>query len=192
RPEQARTPVERLSGGQRGRLLLARTLAKPSNLLVLDEPTNDLDLETLDLLQELLASYKGTLLIVSHDRDFLTLLQLRFWLRRVADPGSNMPAVIRTWSASAAQGLVRRCLCPGVSRPKRNPPPFGRNSQNRQPNAASILTNNMRSPRSRHRSRRCIPSRKSFTPCLATSGFMRAIPQNSQRRQPLFQKPRQI
>jgi ABC transport system ATP-binding/permease protein len=70
-PEQARTPVERLSGGERGRLLLARALANPSNLLVLDEPTNDLDLETLDLLQELLASYKGTLLIVSHDRDFL-------------------------------------------------------------------------------------------------------------------------
>jgi ATP-binding cassette subfamily F protein uup len=70
-PEQARTPVERLSGGERGRLMLARALARPSNLLVLDEPTNDLDLETLDLLQELLASYKGTLLIVSHDRDFL-------------------------------------------------------------------------------------------------------------------------
>ena len=70
-PEQARTPVERLSGGERGRLMLARALAKPSNLLVLDEPTNDLDLETLDLLQELLSSYKGTLLIASHDRDFL-------------------------------------------------------------------------------------------------------------------------
>jgi ABC transport system ATP-binding/permease protein len=70
-PEQARTPVERLSGGERGRLMLARALARPSNLLVLDEPTNDLDLETLDLLQELLAGYKGTLLIVSHDRDFL-------------------------------------------------------------------------------------------------------------------------
>lgn len=71
RPEQARTPVARLSGGERGRLMLARALARASNLLVLDEPTNDLDLETLDLLQELLASYKGTLLIVSHDRDFL-------------------------------------------------------------------------------------------------------------------------
>jgi len=71
RPEQARTPVARLSGGERGRLMLARALARPSNLLVLDEPTNDLDLETLDLLQEMLASYKGTLLVVSHDRDFL-------------------------------------------------------------------------------------------------------------------------
>ncbi|WP_026608432.1 ABC-F family ATP-binding cassette domain-containing protein [Methylocapsa acidiphila] len=70
-PEQARTPIGRLSGGERGRLMLARALARPSNLLVLDEPTNDLDLETLDLLQEMLADYKGTLLLVSHDRDFL-------------------------------------------------------------------------------------------------------------------------
>jgi ATP-binding cassette subfamily F protein uup len=71
RPEQARSPVKSLSGGERGRLMLARALARPSNLLVLDEPTNDLDLETLDLLQEMLADYPGTLLIVSHDRDFL-------------------------------------------------------------------------------------------------------------------------
>ena len=71
RPEQARSPVSALSGGERGRLLLATALARPSNLLVLDEPTNDLDLETLDLLQEMLAGYPGTLLLVSHDRDFL-------------------------------------------------------------------------------------------------------------------------
>jgi ATP-binding cassette subfamily F protein uup len=71
RPEQARTPVGTLSGGERGRLLLAAALAKPSNLLILDEPTNDLDLETLDLLQEMLADYAGTILLVSHDRDFL-------------------------------------------------------------------------------------------------------------------------
>ncbi len=71
KPEQARTPVGVLSGGERGRLTLAIALARPSNLLVLDEPTNDLDLETLDLLQELLADYKGTVLLVSHDRDFL-------------------------------------------------------------------------------------------------------------------------
>src|SRR5690606_30568187 len=60
-----------LSGGERSRLLLAREFARKSNLLVLDEPTNDLDLETLDLLQEVIADYDGTVLIVSHDRDFL-------------------------------------------------------------------------------------------------------------------------
>jgi len=70
-PEQMRTPVRVLSGGERGRLMLAKAFAAPSNLLVLDEPTNDLDLETLDLLQELLADYAGTVLLVSHDRDFL-------------------------------------------------------------------------------------------------------------------------
>ncbi|NKB19030.1 MAG: ATP-binding cassette domain-containing protein [Alphaproteobacteria bacterium] len=69
--EQARTPVGVLSGGERGRLMLARALARPSNLLILDEPTNDLDLETLDLLQEMIADYPGTVLLVSHDRDFL-------------------------------------------------------------------------------------------------------------------------
>ena len=70
-PEQARTPIGRLSGGERGRLMLARALAQPSNLMALDEPTNDLDVETLDLLQELLGDYLGTILLVSHDRDFL-------------------------------------------------------------------------------------------------------------------------
>jgi len=70
-PEQARTPVQVLSGGERARLLIAKALATPSNLLVLDEPTNDLDLETLDLLEEMVADYPGTALIVSHDRDFL-------------------------------------------------------------------------------------------------------------------------
>ena len=71
RPEQARTPVRELSGGEKARLILARTLARPANLLVLDEPTNDLDIETLDLLQELVAGFPGTVLLVSHDRDFL-------------------------------------------------------------------------------------------------------------------------
>ena len=70
-PEQANTPVGVLSGGERGRLTLARAFATPSNLMVLDEPTNDLDLETLELLQERLADYAGTVLLVSHDRDFL-------------------------------------------------------------------------------------------------------------------------
>jgi ATP-binding cassette subfamily F protein uup len=70
-PEQIRTPIKNLSGGERARLMLARMLAKPSNLLILDEPTNDLDIETLDLLQEIVAGYNGTVILVSHDRDFL-------------------------------------------------------------------------------------------------------------------------
>ena len=68
---QARAPVRSLSGGERARLLLAKIMARESNLLILDEPTNDLDIETLDLLQDLLGDYDGTVLLVSHDRDFL-------------------------------------------------------------------------------------------------------------------------
>ena len=70
-PERARTPAKVLSGGERNRLLLARLFAQPANLLVLDEPTNDLDIETLELLEELLIDYRGTILLVSHDRAFL-------------------------------------------------------------------------------------------------------------------------
>ncbi|SEB73729.1 ABC-F family ATP-binding cassette domain-containing protein [Bradyrhizobium erythrophlei] len=69
--EQRGTPLEALSGGERGRLMLARALAKPSNLLILDEPTNDLDLETLDVLEDMLGDYDGTVILISHDRDFL-------------------------------------------------------------------------------------------------------------------------
>ena len=70
-PEQIGTALRALSGGERGRVMLARALAKPSNLLVLDEPTNDLDLETLDVLEETLGDYAGTVILISHDRDFL-------------------------------------------------------------------------------------------------------------------------
>ena len=71
RPEQARTPISALSGGEQARLMLAKIFAKPANVLILDEPTNDLDIETLDLLQEAIAAFDGTVLLVSHDRDFL-------------------------------------------------------------------------------------------------------------------------
>ena len=70
-PEQARTPIRDLSGGERARLMLARILSRPANLLILDEPTNDLDIETLDLLQEIVSGFKGTVILISHDRDFL-------------------------------------------------------------------------------------------------------------------------
>jgi len=70
-PERVRTPVKALSGGERNRAILARLFTRPANLLVLDEPTNDLDIETLELLEEILADFKGTLLLVSHDRDFM-------------------------------------------------------------------------------------------------------------------------
>jgi len=74
RDDQLRQPVASLSGGERNRLLLARALARPSNVLVLDEPTNDLDMDTLDLLEDMLADYAGTLILVSHDRDFIDRL----------------------------------------------------------------------------------------------------------------------
>jgi len=70
-PKQAKSPVSSLSGGERNRLLLAKILARPSELLVLDEPTNDLDMDTLDMLEDMLSEYPGTLLLVSHDREFL-------------------------------------------------------------------------------------------------------------------------
>ena len=69
--KQAISPVRTLSGGERNRLLLARLFSKEHNLVVLDEPTNDLDVETLELLEEVLSEYKGTIILVSHDRDFL-------------------------------------------------------------------------------------------------------------------------
>ncbi|HHI5016939.1 TPA: ABC transporter ATP-binding protein [Vibrio parahaemolyticus] len=79
-PKRARTPVKALSGGEKNRLLLARILLKPNNLLTLDEPTNDLDIETLELLEEMLANYQGTLLLVSHDREFVDNTVTTSWI----------------------------------------------------------------------------------------------------------------
>jgi ATP-binding cassette subfamily F protein uup len=127
-PERLQAPVSMLSGGERNRLLLARLFARPSNLLVMDEPTNDLDAETLELLEEMVANYAGTLLLVSHDRAFLdnvvtsTLVfegdgQINEyvggytdWLRqrkaasaaRAGSPGSSAPKPLAGMAASAA------------------------------------------------------------------------------------------
>ena len=79
-PKRARTPVKALSGGEKNRLLLARLFLKSNNLLILDEPTNDLDIETLELLEEILANYQGTLLLVSHDRQFVDNTVTTSWI----------------------------------------------------------------------------------------------------------------
>ncbi|MGV8986286.1 MAG: ABC-F family ATP-binding cassette domain-containing protein [Cypionkella sp.] len=97
---QARAPVKSLSGGEKARLLLAKLMAKPSNLLILDEPTNDLDVETLDLLQDILGEYDGTVLLVSHDRDFID----RVATTTVALEGDGKATVYPGgWSDYAAQ-----------------------------------------------------------------------------------------
>ena len=113
---QARAPVRSLSGGEKARLLLARIMARASNLLVLDEPTNDLDIETLDLLQELLDGYDGTVLLVSHDRDFLD----RVATTTVLMEGDGRATVYAGgWSDMVAQrGSVPAAPAPKVDRPE--------------------------------------------------------------------------
>ncbi len=93
-PKRAMTPVRALSGGERNRLLLARLFLKPSNLLILDEPTNDLDVETLELLEELIDSYQGTVLLVSHDRQFVDNTVTECWISKAAVKLVVMSAVI--------------------------------------------------------------------------------------------------
>jgi len=121
RPEQARTPVGVLSGGQRARLTLARAFARPSNLLVLDEPTNDLDLETLDLLQEQLAEHPGTVLLISHDRDFLD----RVVTSTIATAGNGR------WVEYA--GGYTDMLAQRAEESRGSPPPKTRNTKRSRP-----------------------------------------------------------
>ncbi|MEM7438686.1 MAG: ATP-binding cassette domain-containing protein [Pseudomonadota bacterium] len=115
---QARGPVSALSGGEKARLLLARLMARPSNLLVMDEPTNDLDVETLDLLQELLDDYAGTVLLVSHDRDFLD----RVATTSIVMPGNGLAEVFAGgWTDAKAQGAfagkTRTTSAPNTRKP---------------------------------------------------------------------------
>ncbi len=122
-PQQARTPVKVLSGGERARLLLAKVMAAPSNLLVLDEPTNDLDLETLDLLEEMIANYPGTALIVSHDRDFLDRVATSVLM---AEEGGHFVEYAGGYSDMVAQrgeGVAARQIepAPRAKAPSRTP-----------------------------------------------------------------------
>lgn len=106
-PKRARTPVKALSGGEKNRLLLAKLFLKPSNLLILDEPTNDLDVETLELLEELLTDYPGTLLLVSHDRRFIDNTVTGCWLfegdGRISDYVGGYADMMATRALQAAQ-----------------------------------------------------------------------------------------
>ncbi len=110
-PEQWRAPVQSLSGGERGRLALAAALAKPSNLLVLDEPTNDLDLETLDLLEDMLAAYDGTLLLVSHDRSFIDRI-----VTSVIAPDPDHRGQWRRYAGGYDDMVAQRGCAPGMEK----------------------------------------------------------------------------
>ncbi|MGR3290604.1 MAG: ABC-F family ATP-binding cassette domain-containing protein [Paracoccaceae bacterium] len=130
--DQARAPVRSLSGGEKSRLLLARLMARQSNLLVLDEPTNDLDVETLDLWKELLADYDGTVLLVSHDRDFID----RVATTTIAMEGDGRATLYAGgWSDYQAQ---RRAEAPVAQRQKRKPGKFDSDSKSAEKSGLSF------------------------------------------------------
>ncbi len=117
-PQRARSPVKSLSGGERNRLLLARLFARPANVLVLDEPTNDLDIETLDLLEDLLQDYPGTVFLVSHDRAFLDAIVTQ---TIAAEGGGHWHEYAGGYSDWAAYRASRRVVPPALPKPKSAP-----------------------------------------------------------------------
>jgi ATP-binding cassette subfamily F protein uup len=126
-PERLRAPVSMLSGGERNRLLLAKLFAKPSNLLIMDEPTNDLDAETLDLVEEMVADYAGTLLLVSHDRAFLDNVVTS---TLVFDGGGRIDEYVGGYSDSMRQRGERSAAVPGTAAPGATAPD-GRKTEDR-------------------------------------------------------------
>ena len=125
---QATSPVKSLSGGERNRLLLAKLLARPSTLLVLDEPTNDLDMETLDLLQDVLGDYDGTLLVVSHDRDFLDHVATSII---ALEGGGRVTEYAGGYTDYLAQRGATQTVAGKPARPKRSAPPRERRAPTR-------------------------------------------------------------
>ena len=119
-PERCRTPVHVLSGGEKNRLLLAKLFTKPANVLVLDEPTNDLDAETLELLEELIFEYQGTLLLVSHDRDFLNNVVTSTIVFEGNRQAVEYVGGYDDWLSQRSQGATERL--PGKNSPKKVPP----------------------------------------------------------------------
>lgn len=136
-PERARTPVKAISGGERNRLLLARLFLKPSNLLILDEPTNDLDVETLELLEECVAAYQGTVLLVSHDRQFVDNTVTECWLftgQGAIERLTGGYQDVLAWQARQ-QAAAAPIIEPAAKKPVRRAPPraaVGLNYQQRR------------------------------------------------------------
>jgi ATP-binding cassette subfamily F protein uup len=117
-PDRARTPVKVLSGGERNRLLLARLFTRPSNVLVMDEPTNDLDIETLELLEELLSDYSGTLLLVSHDRAFLNNVVTSTIVLEGEGEVNEYPGGYDDWQSQVKENALKVKPADGASRSK--------------------------------------------------------------------------
>ena len=180
--EQMRTPLEVLSGGERGRLMLARALAKPSNLLVLDEPTNDLDLETLDVLEEMLGDYEGTVILISHDRDFLDRV-----VTSVIVPEGNGRWI--EYAGGYTDMLAQRGADLKREAAKTPPPTEKKEAKPRAPlaprqNAGSTSMRSTRWKRCRRRSRSCRPRSQNSSGCLTIPISMPRIARNSTRRPP--------
>jgi ATP-binding cassette subfamily F protein uup len=116
-PARARTPARVLSGGERNRLLLARLFTKPANVLVLDEPTNDLDAETLDLLEDLLVEFQGTLLLVSHDREFLDEVVTSTLVFEGGGQIGDYVGGYTDWQAERKKIMAARAVAQGGARP---------------------------------------------------------------------------
>jgi ABC transport system ATP-binding/permease protein len=173
-PERANSPVRTLSGGERNRVLLARLFALPANVLVLDEPTNDLDIDTLELLEELLQSYKGTVFLVSHDRRFLdnVVTSTIVW------EGDESPGQWREYEGGYEDWKLQR---PRVRRregaPRRPRRPWPRRLRRSPPSRASSATRNSASSTScRRRSRRWKPSRRRCRPSSRSPSRTRRKP----------------
>ena len=172
--EQPRQPVRTLSGGERNRLLLAKALAAPSNLLVLDEPTNDLDMDTLDLLQEALADYDGTVLLVSHDRDFLD----RLVTSTIALEGDGTATEYAGgYSDYLIQRGPREAPAPVAAAPRKEK---ARRAGARAEGSGWATSASARWPSCPRRSRRCRPRWRRSTQALADPDLYRRDPKDFQ------------
>ena len=154
-PQRARSPVKSLSGGERNRLLLARLFARPANVLVLDEPTNDLDIETLELLEELLQDYPGTLFLVSHDRAFLDAVVTQTIAAEGDGVWHEYAGGYSDWANYQQQRRADEAVEARATKPKEAPKPVVENRATHRPNSPTrISANSMPCPAGLRRSKR--------------------------------------